>query len=503
MSSAFAFEGEDEDIKWTLIADDLVFEAIRRECFWRQLGMEANIMETSFAAFVKSFLLQSQDTDDLRDSFHLTVYWLQDYCVSFFAHMRLRLETSITTSRGFEGSFEYVRNDKPGRLHKSPLLIGDCFHQDVLFWSLLNVCYDDYRTFEMHPTFNFAIIDDVCRNNSKDAGRMSQRTRDLVDDMSVLCDMVSHVEIQRIRDRASIPSKFWKLKATDVSQRCFLLKFDRLVDLPLGQKMGSLLAVHLQKVCRVPWPRGPRTQRWLKQATAARDTLSALWQNARTIWSAELEHAKLPKHEINADMAILSEAQSERTKTRLAAEEQAIVQAESRKECSHESGGGEFLPFENSLESVPNMSRADFSSHHKNESPSEVSLGSNAAIEALIVPQRFASDPGPSAASILVRRDSLKLFHHMFPTIQEEGRRCFSWQHFISAMADGGLTISQSHGSAVTLKLQTPEGQAARSIVVHRPHPRSTVDPIMLRAIGKRTARWFGWKREVFAELRK
>ena len=34
-------------------------------------------------------------------------------------------------------------------------------------------------------------------------------------------------------------------------------------------------------------------------------------------------------------------------------------------------------------------------------------------------------------------------------------------------------------------------------IVFHKPHPIAKIDPIMLRSMGKRMAKWFGWGREV------
>jgi hypothetical protein len=55
-------------------------------------------------------------------------------------------------------------------------------------------------------------------------------------------DMVSHVETQEMRDRASIPSKLWKLEKDDDYQKSSMMKLNWLLDLPLGQKMGFSLA---------------------------------------------------------------------------------------------------------------------------------------------------------------------------------------------------------------------------------------------------------------------
>ncbi|KAI4831317.1 hypothetical protein E4T45_10226 [Aureobasidium sp. EXF-8846] len=87
----------------------------------------------------------------------------------------------------------------------------------------------------------------------------------------------------------------------------------------------------------------------------------------------------------------------------------------------------------------------------------------------------------------------------MFPENGGDSSRSFTWQHFLAAMTDAGFNILQSQGSAVTFKLEKSQG--VNTIVVHRPHPVATINPIMLRSIGKRITKWFGWHRETFVEV--
>ncbi|THY14010.1 hypothetical protein D6D01_08212 [Aureobasidium pullulans] len=84
-----------------------------------------------------------------------------------------------------------------------------------------------------------------------------------------------------------------------------------------------------------------------------------------------------------------------------------------------------------------------------------------------------------------------------------EFQRTFSWQHFLGAMVDAGFSIFQSQGSAITLKLNDYSGVGVKTIVLHRPHPSPTVNPVMLRRIAKRMEKWFGWHREMFVEKSK
>ena len=45
------------------------------------------------------------------------------------------------------------------------------------------------------------------------------------------------------------------------------------------------------------------------------------------------------------------------------------------------------------------------------------------------------------------------------------------------------------------------EKNGKSSIIFHRPHPDPTIDPIMLRTMGKRVRKWFGWEVESFVDV--
>jgi hypothetical protein len=94
-------------------------------------------------------------------------------------------------------------------------------------------------------------------------------------------------------------------------------------------------------------------------------------------------------------------------------------------------------------------------------------------------------------SKILVKSENLRLFTSMFPNDKGQTRP-FSWVHFLSAMVDAGFTITQGSGSAITFK--NDHG----TIAFHRPHPDTTIDPVMLMMMGKRMHKWFNWSGEIF-----
>ncbi|KAF8191563.1 hypothetical protein K438DRAFT_1935373 [Mycena galopus ATCC 62051] len=69
------------------------------------------------------------------------------------------------------------------------------------------------------------------------------------------------------------------------------------------------------------------------------------------------------------------------------------------------------------------------------------------------------------------------------------------WTDFERAMKRIGFGIAQTAGSSVRFD---PPAKSARPITFHRPHPDSTLTPIMLKWIGARLKRCYGWTSATF-----
>jgi hypothetical protein len=61
-------------------------------------------------------------------------------------------------------------------------------------------------------------------------------------------------------------------------------------------------------------------------------------------------------------------------------------------------------------------------------------------------------------------------------------------------MGEAGFIASNSGGSIVSFEYE----DGKRKINFHRPHPEPVIDPIMLRTVGARLNKWFGWTRNTF-----
>lgn len=102
-----------------------------------------------------------------------------------------------------------------------------------------------------------------------------------------------------------------------------------------------------------------------------------------------------------------------------------------------------------------------------------------------------------TSEKVPVKKSAFEIFNSLFAG--RAGLKGVLWDKFVDAMAKVGFMSRRSGGSAVTFE---PSGESKwygqGAIVFHRPHPDSTIDPVMLNSFGKRMNKWFGWSKETF-----
>jgi len=101
--------------------------------------------------------------------------------------------------------------------------------------------------------------------------------------------------------------------------------------------------------------------------------------------------------------------------------------------------------------------------------------------------------------TIPVKPTTLRIFSMMFSSAAEAGAKLVNWDDFVLAMQDAGFSSRQTTGSEVVF--QPEEGNQwgwAGRINFHKPHPAGKIDRVLLRAMGRRMRRWYGWEEWVF-----
>jgi hypothetical protein len=102
------------------------------------------------------------------------------------------------------------------------------------------------------------------------------------------------------------------------------------------------------------------------------------------------------------------------------------------------------------------------------------------------------SNEDTTVANIPVRQESLVLFKKMFSSSTDSTSGSVKWIHLVQALTDAGLVATQAPGSAVAFS-----NGSAGAINFHKPH-EPVVDAMMLRCMGKRLRKWFGWTSDRF-----
>ena len=107
------------------------------------------------------------------------------------------------------------------------------------------------------------------------------------------------------------------------------------------------------------------------------------------------------------------------------------------------------------------------------------------------------SEPPKQSAKqkkVPVRKDSLQVFARMFSD-STAASGMTSWKDVVAALVDAGFSAACVGGSGVIFKDQRTN---MGSIKFDRPHPESSVSPNIMRVMGKRLGKWFGWGNETF-----
>lgn len=256
------------------------------------------------------------------------------------------------------------------------------------------------------------------------------------------------------------------------------------MDSPIVQRLGPLL----QKFCETPWPKDHRSPTWLEKVTESRRCLAAFWHVAREEWKRfyEVQGRLHPKIEqlINSmafDTApeYLEEVRKEReqaVQARKLSAPQALQTTWGVTESSTPGIGS--IPSRSTKTKTTGSSAAD---HH---SVVDLSLKDDKVTQ--------TNSGSVAIPTIPVKQDSLSVFRKMFSSNTGTLPGSVKWTQLVQALNDAGLIATQAPGSAVTFA-----STDAGAINLHKPH-EPTVDALMLRRMGKRLRKWFGWTGERF-----
>ncbi|KAK4950715.1 hypothetical protein LTR10_010708 [Elasticomyces elasticus] len=254
---------------------------------------------------------------------------------------------------------------------------------------------------------------------------------------------------------------------------------------------------HLQYFSEAPFPKGRKSLEWLKDATESRSRLAEFWDAVREGFvvaqraaGCDISQSALGTFDFDMEPGYWLALDRERS------------------ECEEASRLADAATADATIKLDRLAMAEDWSGDSEGAKPiwrKQTAAKASRAIEALEAnsPARSMpascdgvsneAQPAIEQVPIDVTRDSLSVFHKMYPS---EGVQCggVRWSYFVQAMTDAGMTATAGGGGGSSVSFCNGAG----TIVFHRPHPDPFIDSIMLRAMGKRMNRRFRWCREQF-----
>ncbi|KAL2826764.1 hypothetical protein BJY01DRAFT_143263 [Aspergillus pseudoustus] len=402
---------------------------------------------------------------------------------------------------------------KRGNNGKSPGVIGtlrritpantqESLTNDMLDWCLVQMLgQPDNQTMFDHSML-FAMLHEHLAKNPAERHRLDEVVYQVLSDLSTCHEMLMAVRLHRPQNTART------LTETETSEERPAWKWHRSrrgnAQHPgLLRDMGGDLITDLYLAKPPAGPKLVAAARIAQSRALQHSAVEKFWARMRDRIAADFRGSDFSAAEIErlllvASAHLDSEYLEERKREDEAALPEAINQPDTPQPPASFPGGFESYSRPKSV--VPPRSQLT-----KAGTESEKSLDPNSAT-LQTVPAHPLNQEAAQLATIQVSKQSLEVLLLMFPgkhNGDSVGGRHVQWDEFVHAMVDAGFTARNSGGSAVAFTSSTSENPSHRSgggrIVFHKPHPVPKIDPILLRVMGKRMARWFGWRRGLFA----
>jgi hypothetical protein len=382
---------------------------------------------------------------------------------------------------------------------KTPTNTQESLTNDPLDWCLVQMLGEPDNQKGFNHAMLFAMLHEHLASNPSERNRLDEVVYQVLSDLSTCHEMLLAVRLHRPQNKPrtltetkhSEDRPAWKwLRSCKESESAFTR---------LDNMGGSLLRdFYLAKP-----PTGPKTAAWLAQSRPLHSAIEKFWERMRDWMRMDFADSDFSVVEIDSFLQVISANLDNDYLQEREREEAAILSSidDSQRPDFNFSFPGEIDSYSRLKLDLPRREKTktrrggqgdlnDILPTHDTPSNRE--------------PEATAPLEQTRATTIKVSKQSLEVFLLMFPEKQAgESSRHLQWDEFVHAMVDAGFTARNSSGSAVAFisNMNIPDstsGGGGGRVVFHKPHPVPKIDSILLQVMGKRMAKWFGWRREVF-----
>ncbi|OTA64856.1 hypothetical protein K449DRAFT_392957 [Hypoxylon sp. EC38] len=397
------------------------------------------------------------------------------YCPGFSQHWGVNRDDDTP-----EGYFKLER--------KTSNNTKEAFEEDPLDWCLMQLLgKPDEQTHYDHAMLFGFLQSHLSQCPSKEKARIDESLYKSLSDLSASHEMLVAVRLSRPQNKSRDAFKVFTSEADrDRPAWKKMRHTDKGAPLPPKDALERSGKRLLEDFYANP-PSGQKNMEWVKKSRANRAALETFWNLMRGIVKRYFTGSLFSNEEVDGLLKIISAGKTPEYIEAVRNEEDKILAEIKNHEIepalqhlSLDESGSKFkrelqIPREK-IKSRPEPSSVQ---------PTVTSIAPN--------PNSSPESGFEADNPIAVSGRSLSIFGYMFPRTAEESTKTVGWDDFVHAICEVGFTARNNGGSAVLF-----ENIDGGKIVFHKPHPVAKIDPVMLRSMGKRMTKWFGWDRERF-----
>ncbi|KAI7651331.1 hypothetical protein KC318_g15784 [Hortaea werneckii] len=429
---------------------------------------------------------------------------LEIFVINLYHAERYLLAEMLPRSPGFYRNHKYLKNADGHTVSKIRLRKTDCdpnetneacYSDDPLLFAMYNLCGDpeDNRLFSIPFLMSF-IEDLLARGTAEQHARIDQALYDQIGRMSVYGEILVNLRLTRPLSEPmwlDMVNEDYKQRAAWRTWMCTPAKHDAAEN----KKFSELLEAFYKH----SMPVGKKDAEWLTKAAESRKYMADFWAYARQVRRSKVTGIGLSDSDIEADVALFAADQSEEYLQEVRAEEDMVRKAIAAAAAA-KAGFQEEAPVQSQWEGKEENNKFVLAvGRVKPKTRPEHEPVTNE----LATPVDEYAQNQDSRTCIPVNSESLRIFARIFPsTTDTTFKGAVQWKQFVTAMTDAGCSATHTGGSAVSFERKARDG-ADGTIVFHKPHPDTEMDNFMLRMMGKRLKKWFGWDEGTFEERAK
>ncbi|EKG17645.1 hypothetical protein MPH_05094 [Macrophomina phaseolina MS6] len=402
-----------------------------------------------------------------------------------------QLEHEFPQKPGFSRAYNFERTAQGCDFRRKKFhQLNDLFWDDRLEWAMINMVgnFQDPQHYDQEVVF--AILEDhLQKSSAAERGRLDERLYAKLADFSARHEILYSIDSHRPLDTNPHMDD---LKKSERDRKVWRFMAAKLRDLPRRRVLHLAECLERFEGASLP-PQKPDARLSLEVLDKSREALGLFWAAIRDYERDTMEGCKeLLQADVEDYLAVLSPASFSDYTNAISAQRAALVARNEARVKKKTNVASEYPQTVWGTSNEGNIERLGEASRTKLKTRPTVAVPSSGKEVLLQDAIRSPTKVEPLSVPLPLKYRTRAIFSRMFPRDPEKIQKPVDWTDFVLSMGDVGFTAKHSGGSAVIFENETK----SRKIVFHRPHPIAKIYPVMIRAMGSRMKKWFGWDRE-------